>query len=261
MPSPSSIINRTIPHPQIGTGTSVPTSLAEVFQTPALSHVEEDTNSDPVATDKPALVTCQLDLADARVKTKDETVEPLLLGLIAQCEKNPEKLGLQALKARSSLIKLYKGLGEDGKVGDALHHARAAISTVLKSGHKITESILDAAVELMGCFVMAENYDVADTLFLEVESKAVEIFGSVDYRTINMLIRIGMLFQGQQRWIDARPRFEQALAASMVSAGLKNDLTKRLEAALDNQHYDPGLSMSEDVVFRRYLIQLKDRES
>lgn len=258
MPSPSSSINRTIPHPQFGIGFSVPTSPTEALLTPILSHVEENTSSDLTPTDEPALVTRQLDLADARAKTKDVTVEPLLLGLIAQCEKHPEKLGVQALKARSSLINLYARLGKNGEVEEALHQARAKFSTVLKSGYKKTESILDAAVELVGFFVRAEHYDIADTLFLEVESKAEENFGSADDRTINILIRIGMLFQGQKRWIDARPRFEQALAASMVSAGLRDDLTRRLEAALDNQHYDPALSISENIVFRRCLIQLKD---
>lgn len=260
MPSPSSLINRTISHPQFAIRSSVPTSQAEVVQTPILSHIEDDTNSDLTPAAELTLVTHQLDLADARAKTQDESVEPLLLGLIAQCEKHPEKLGVQALKARSSLINLYASLGKDAKVEEALHYARAGFSTVLKSAYKKTESILDAAVELVGLFIRPEHYDVADTLFLKVESKAVETFGPDDLITINILIRIGILFQAQQRWIDARPRFEQALVASMISAGLEDDFTKRLEAALDNQHYDPELSISKDIVVQRCSIQLKDRE-
>lgn len=216
----------------------------------------------PVPIDEPAMVTYQLGLADARAKAKDGAVEPLLLGLIAQCDRHPEKLAGQALKARVSLIKLYERLGEDGKMEEALHQAREAFMMVLNSGHKKTEAILDASVELAGWFVMAEDYKTADTMFLEVESKAEETFGPDDDKTINTLIRIGEFYQEQQRWIDARPRFEQALAASMVRAGLKDDLTKRLEAALDNQHYETAASTPEsiiDLVVQKCLIQLKER--
>ena len=216
----------------------------------------------PVPIDEPAMVTYQLGLADARAKAKDGAVEPLLLGLIAQCERHPEKLAEQALKARVSLIKLYERLGEDGKMEEALHQASKAFMMVLNSGHKTTEAILDASVELAGFFVMAEHYKTADTMFLEVESKAEETFGPDDDRAINTLIRIGVFYQEQQRWIDARPRFEQALAASMVRAGLKDDLTKRLEAALDNQHYETAVSTPEsiiDLVVRKCLNQLKER--
>lgn len=232
-------------------------------KTPFRRPPAKDTNRIPVSTDEPALVTYQLGLADARVETKDEAVEPLLLGLIAQCEKHPEKLAVQALKARGSLINLYERRGENLKVEEALDEARAMVLTVLNSEHKKIEAILDASVELAGWFVKAEHYEAADTIFLKVESKAVDFFGSDDDRTINTLIRIGMIYQGQQRWIDARPRFEQALAASMVSSGLDDDLTKRLEAALDNRHYETAVSRCEnlDSVVRKCLIQLKDRSS
>lgn len=232
--------------------------IPNLFQRPYV----EDTNSVPVPSDEPALVNYQLGLADARARTKDEGVEPLLVGLIAQCEKHPEKLAVQALKARSSLINLYEKLGEKMMVEGALHQARAALFTILNSGYRTTDSILDASVELVGLFVKAGQYDTADTMFLKVESKAVKIFGPDDDRTINTLIRIGMFYQGQQRWIDARPRFEQALAASMVGSGLEDDVTKRLEAALDNRHYETAVPACEniDTVARKCLIQLKGRK-
>lgn len=231
--------------------------------TPFRRPLAKDTNSIPVSTDEPALVTYQLGLADARVESKEEAVEPVLLGLIAQCEKHPEKLAVQALKARGSLINLYERRGENLKVEEALDQAKAALLTNLNSEHKKTEAILDASVELTRWFVKAEHYEAADTIFLKIESKAVECFGSDDDRIINTLISIGMIYQGQKRWTDARPRFEQALAASMVSFGLHDDLTKRLEAALDNRHYETAVSRCEnlDSVVRKCLIQLKDRSS
>lgn len=245
-------------------GHSAPLKQRQIRPTPSLfrrPHVT-DTEHDPVPIDEPALVNYQLGLANTPAKMKDERAEPLLLGLIAQCEKHPEKLAVQALKARSSLVNLYERLGEETKVEEALHQARPAFLTILNSGYGTTESILDAAVELVGLFVKAGQYDTADTMFLKVESKAVEIFGPDDDRTINTLIRIGTFYQGQQRWIDARPRFQQALAASIVGSGLKDDVTKRLEAALDNRHYETAVPTCEniDTIARKCLIQLKDRK-
>jgi hypothetical protein len=38
-------------------------------------------------------------------------------------------------------------------------------------------------------------------------------------------------------WAYAQPWFERALAASMTANGLECAMTKRLEDALENQHY------------------------
>ena len=62
-------------------------------------------------------------------------------------------------------------------------------------------------------------------------------FGPDDNRTVFWLMRIGVMYQNEQNWDEAEPRFEQALAASMTAHGLEDGLTKTLETALENSNF------------------------
>ncbi len=195
----------------------------------------------------------QLSLVNTQTKMKDETAEPLLQSMINQCKKNPDEFGTQWLKAQAALVRLYKSLAFEDKVTFALEQATAAFSTVIKLEHKKAFSILEAATEIAELYVGAGQWKIAETMFSEIQLIAVDWFGFDAEDTIRMLISIGMFYQAQQRWVDARPRFEQAYCASLTATGQASDQSKRLESALETERYEAYVPSYEDLMksFRR----------
>jgi tetratricopeptide (TPR) repeat protein len=188
----------------------------------------------------PTQIDYQIGLAKARISAKgsgDESDEEALLRLIKQCERYPERLAVQIFEGSHALVELYQTLESPGKVSKGLIDAEKVFWTVMKSDAKMTILILQAAVDLTGLHVKNARYDAADLMFEEIQSKVVEGFGIDDDVTISILINIGMIYQNQRRWVDAQPRFEQALAASMTANGLESSITQQLEEALENRCY------------------------
>jgi hypothetical protein len=161
-----------------------------------------------------------------------------ILSLINQCEKYPEHLGEETLHAYRAVIKCCRAQQNGEMLLVALERSAAAFSKIFDTYERKKKIALDAAVELAKAHLISGNDEVAGDMFLRVESEAVESLGPDDYATIAILIDIGRFYQDQQRWPDACPRFEHALAASLTANGLESKVTKRLEAALENEHYE-----------------------
>jgi hypothetical protein len=190
----------------------------------------------------------QLRSAGAHVRANDESIEPLLLNLIAQCEQDPDKLAAQNLRARAELIELYRKSGRTDAAVEGLSKAQASFLATWKLDSKITKELIDASLEVAAQSLKSEQYNDADEMFHMMQDRAVETFGPDHSRTIWILIRIGLLYQNGNRWDDAEPRFEQALAASMTANGLEDALTRSLEEALENEHYSFINSEPEDFI-------------
>ncbi|KAI9851900.1 MAG: hypothetical protein M1824_002450 [Vezdaea acicularis] len=188
-------------------------------------------------TDNPTRVDYQLGLAKAHITTKDKTTEPLLLRLIEQCKKYPGKLNSQILQARCELVNLYQQLEDDEKVANALEQARKDLEMILESTVKKTEPLLEACVKIVKLHVKNDYCQAAENMFQRIGGEAEDTLGTDHEATIRILIRIGKFYQGENMWTNAQPWFERALAASMTANGLEDAMTKRLEAALENQHY------------------------
>ena len=94
---------------------------------------------------------------------------------------------------------------------------------VFSSNTKKTHLLLGAAIEVISLPVKVERYSEAEPILAKIEIDVVNAFGDDDGTTIAILIQIGNMFQVQKRWADARPRFEQALAASMTAYGLESN--------------------------------------
>lgn len=185
-------------------------------------------------------------LAIARANAEDDGAESILLKLCEQCERHPAKLAIQILEARGALIKLYKNLEWSEKFDSALNQIQGSFWKVFKSDVTKTELLLDTAIELITWLVKGGR-DEAAALLKQVQVDAVDTFGEDDQVTISVLIRIGIVLQEQDRWVDARPRFEQALAASMTRYGMDCMMTTRLEEALYQKSYVASLPKSEDI--------------
>lgn len=193
-------------------------------------------------------VDCQLRSAEARVRANDELVEPLLLSLIAQCKQSPDNLAAQNLRARAALIELYRESARADAAVEELSKAQALFLETWKLVGKISRELIDASLEVAVQSLKSEQYNDADEMFQMIQEGVCETFGPDHSRTMRLLIRIGLIYQNGNRWKDAEPRFEQALAASMAANGLEDALTRTLEEALENQHYSFIDSDPEDFI-------------
>ena len=210
------------------------------------------------ATDEPVVMAYQIGLTKI---VHSEAAEAFLLGLISQCLKHLDKLATQLLEAWHALLTFYHKPEKAEKHAEALKQAEADFQMISELDSVWTGSLIDAAVELAKLFVKAGQYENADLMLLKVETEAEILYGEDDDKLIRLLIRIGIFFQDRQRWNDARPRFEHALAASMTWSGLSHVRTKRLQAALDNEHFEMELQNSQNVesILRRDWPDLNDR--
>jgi hypothetical protein len=156
--------------------------------------------------------------------------------VIEECEKDPERLGKQALQARFELIECYQGL-EDPDADSAIEGAKDCFWKVFQSETVRTKAFLDVAFLVGKKLVQHGNHAAGEKIFHAIESSACEERGPDKGSTIYLLIRIGSLYQDEDRWDDAEPRFEQALAASMTRNGVDDKLTKRLVEAIENRRY------------------------
>lgn len=207
-----------------------------------------ENSSSGIAVNPSFMVDDQLRSAGAHVRANDESIEPLLLSLIAQCGQNPGKLAAQDLRGRAALIELYRKSGRTDAAVEELSKAQASFLATWKLDGKITKELIDASLEVAIQSLKSAQYNDADDMFHMMQDRVVETFGPDHSRTIWILIRIGLMYQNENRWNDAKPRFEQALAASMTANGLDDALTRSLEAALENEHYSFINSDPEDFI-------------
>jgi hypothetical protein len=179
-------------------------------------------------------------LAKARILARvpgDENAEELLVDLVRQCERYPAKLGVQIIEINHALLELYQRSGRLDNVSKSLVDSEKAFWSIMRSKSQKTILLFRAAVELCALHAKHEQYNSSDVMFEEIQSQVVDIFGIDDGVTISVLISIGVVYQKLGKWIDAQPRFEQALAASMTANGLESIITQELEDALENRFY------------------------
>jgi len=116
-------------------------------------------------------------LAIARARAEENDAEALLLSLLEQCEKQPEKLSVQILEARGALVDLYKLLEKPDKVDEALGQIDKSFRAVFNSGAKKTKLLLDTAIDLVSLLIKAERYSEAELMLGRIEIDVVKVFG------------------------------------------------------------------------------------
>lgn len=204
---------------------------------------DDDSDENPMGSmdnadsSRPVDIDFQLSLATGYTRTNDKAAEPLLLRLIENCERHPKDLAVQSLRCRNALLALHYGRDEQ-KLSEALDQSEQAFWKISELVEDKTQLLFQAATELARWFVKAERYKSAEDLLIQIQSDALEVFSGD--QQILLFQRIGLLYQNEGRWDDAKPWFEQALAAcyrsneySCVAKGLE----KGLEAALEKKHY------------------------
>ncbi|CZR60682.1 uncharacterized protein PAC_10578 [Phialocephala subalpina] len=186
---------------------------------------------------EPVIIDHELGVATRIIATNAKEAEPLLLRLISKCEKHPEDLAVQILRCRSALLYLYHKVDRE-KMNEALDQSKEAFRKIMNSERPKTQVLLDAGVEIAKWHVRARRYVTADDMFIQIQADAVDTFGADDLRIMTLFRRIGLFYQSEGRWDDAEPWFQQALVACYKTMGEESVYTKRLEAALEKQHYD-----------------------
>lgn len=188
-------------------------------------------------TDDPLRVDYQLGLVKTRLASGDDTAENTLLLLIDQCESHQQKLSLQILRARCTLVDFYRRQGYDEKSSLALEKARQAVDKTLTSNVEKTEGLLKACTDVGMLYLQVQGDEPAEDIFQSIAAAAEDAFQMDHSPAITIFIRIGKIHQNENNWTKAEPWFERALAASMAANELDSPLTKALEAALEDCHY------------------------
>lgn len=162
-----------------------------------------------------------------------------------QCGQDTETLAVQRLKAWAELLRFNQRTNEATVSNTYFENAHAAFTDVLRRypwdvrTRRKFESfeVVEAALELVAPFVKANYLDDAKRMFQMCEEKATSIFGDEDERTIWMYISIGLVYQRYRVWDDARPWFEQALAAAMDKYDENDGIRISLEEAMEVRHF------------------------
>ena len=188
-------------------------------------------------TDDPSRADYQLGLVKSRLASGDDIAEDTLLLLIDQCESHQQKLSLQILRARCTLVNLYRRQGFDEKCSLALEKARQAVDKTLTSNVEKTECLLKACTDVGMLYLQVQGDEPAEDIFQSIATEAEGAFQMDCSPTITIFIHIGKIYQNDNKWSKAEPWFERALAASMAANELDSPSTKALEAALEDRHY------------------------
>ena len=196
-------------------------------------------------TDDPLRVDYQLGLVKTRLASGDDTAETTLLLLIDQCESHQQKLSLQILQARCTLVDLYRRQGFDEKCSVALEKARQAADKTLTSNVEKTERLLKACTDVGMLYLQVQGDEPAEDIFQYIADVTEDTFQVDRSPAIAILIHIGKIYQNEKNWSKGEPWFERALAASMAANGLNSPSTKALEAALEDRHYSSTCLTSE----------------
>jgi tetratricopeptide (TPR) repeat protein len=188
---------------------------------------------------QPVVIDLQLGIAAGYIKTNDKEAEPFLLRLIEKCEAHPEDFSMQILRCKSALLALYHE-DDRNKFNTALDQSKLSFWRFLNSNSEQgkTRSLLGAGAEIAKWHVKAGQYETADDMFIQIGSEAEKTFDADRGKIISLFQSIGFFYQNKGRWDLAEPWFEQALAACYRNFADGSVVTKRLEAALENQRYD-----------------------
>jgi tetratricopeptide (TPR) repeat protein len=189
----------------------------------------------------------QLGLAKAHAKAENEVAESMLKELINQCNNHPEALLVQAFEARSALIGYYNKVGRKDKLGAILVEACTLFWATFDSPCERPLSLLQSTCNIAFAHVEAGLDETAEDLLAEIVSTTEDTFGPDDGYTVSILISIGTFYQRKRRWNDARPYYEHALALSMTATGPNSAQSRKLETALENEHYVAILPGCDDI--------------
>lgn len=194
-------------------------------------------------------VESQLRVVSLWLSSKADGLEPILVRLIQQCEKYPEILKAQTLRARCSLARLYLRLEQRDLATGVLQMAYKSLMEILALDEDLHVSILKASRQLAFSYVECNDIQSCDNVLEQVAGLLEARLGERNDEIqdfVGFLTDIAREYQRVLAWQNAAPWFERALAISLIGLGSADENTKKLEAALQNQQYNVTLNSYDD---------------
>jgi len=132
------------------------------------------------------------------VKDKTQTTrESVLLRTIKQFKGDPNQ-ALPKLWCYVALLHLYKK--EDShKLDNALSKAENTLRDALKSDANLNDELLSHTIEFVHFFLTTARYNIANNLFIEIETAVLEKHGESSFILFSILEKIGLLYQREDR--------------------------------------------------------------
>ena len=229
-------INTTIPRVDASRSLLIGTTSARGLQS-FITPLNTKDVTDASLKDDQKLVDSQLSLALAYIEANDEAVEQFLQAVIDQCKHHPANMTAQILTAWTTMALFYHKVGKLSDMTGALEQIRDILLNISKKDYQRTESLPQIAIETAKILFEVGEGDMAAEILSTIESDLVDAFAGDMDRARDLLIGVGLWFQGQKRWTDARPRFERALSLALAEHGFHCELVKRLESTLEHHKY------------------------
>ncbi|KAK4497852.1 hypothetical protein PRZ48_010507 [Zasmidium cellare] len=193
----------------------------------------------------PASLEFSMGVARNARKAGEPAAEALLLAIISHCEYDPERLGVQRLKAWADIIDLYSSRNEIDRnfanYNSTISKAEGAFNATMKlrpwrQADKKDFTVLKACVKLAKSFLVINEHARAERMFDRICTMTERLFGLGDH-AIAILIEIGKLYQDKNGWSSSRLWFEHALANAMQELPEKDGIRLALEAAVERGHF------------------------
>jgi hypothetical protein len=213
-------------------------------------------------------VESQLRVANLWLSSTADGLEPILVRLIQQCEKYPEKLRTQTLQARCSLARLYLRLEQRDLAAAALELAQKSLMEILAINEDLHGSVLKTSRQLAFACVECNDTKACDYILERVAERLEARLGDEKDQievVVDFFTDAAREYQRLSTWQNGAPWFERALAISLLGLGSDDERTKKLEETLKTQQYYAASTSYEDFEkllrsgTQRFTVRLRDR--
>ena len=184
-----------------------------------------------------SIINYQLKVAKMQARTNARNAMAILLALIKLCEENLAELSTQLLHATCALVESADTMDDEGELEKALDAAMESCFKVLRHPVEKTDSMLEGAIAVADLHLENEREESAERILELVCSVVERKFGCDGGKMISILIRIGKVYESNSTWDLAKLWFEQALSATMTRFCKHQDLTEKLEKALEEKSF------------------------
>jgi hypothetical protein len=204
--------------------------------------------TDSQAEEAPALVSLRdiedinrrLETANKLVEGRDKTAESVLRALIKDCDNRNGDMDIPLCQARTALIHLYQLCRSPEAMASAIQESLEFFQGAVRNIKPPSLSFPSVAAQMAYRVLKVGDFEKADLMFDDLVLAMEDNFGVDHASTVGLLVSVGITYQVNKRWADARPRFTRALSALLgveVQSVAQNGLIHDLETTLENEAF------------------------
>jgi len=225
---------------------------------------------DDLANDQPLIfeesseagvIETQLRLANLWSSSSMSGVDQILSRLIAQCERYPDRLEMQAIQARCSLASWHISRGDKRAARPVVKQAWQSLKKQLDAQKKVAHTELSICRRVAFLHREAGRHNTCDEI-LDHTAQIIERIvllptgqQPVDL-AISFNISVGQDYQQRSSWNRARPWYERALALVIHERGPFDPLAEKLSITLQEKKFSVTSLGSIDDVLGAYVVSL-----